>query len=265
VIREDPDMVVTRRASRLRAWRTAAPAVIGARAAWVPAVAHACSGGLLMLSALCALLIAAALVLTSSRPQWWNTAAMGRGPERSTRAQAVDNGAWTVMTQVRPMRSTAPDQSGTMSEPWSVSLSAESATAWLNETLPRWLAVQETRLSLPTGAELQAGFEPGELHIGLRLPDPAGDGADRFVSLTVTPRLDEQGLWLPASASVGRLSLPVSAVLPSRSGFNDVLRGTAPALPGGVFKLPDGRRVRLLRFEAVQDHLVLTMRTEARP
>ncbi|MFT3683421.1 MAG: hypothetical protein QM783_00610 [Phycisphaerales bacterium] len=258
MIIEDPSMVISRRASRLRAWRAATSHA--GRAAWVPAAASVCSGGLLLLAALSGLLIAAAMVLTSSRPLWWNGSAMGRGEVRRSLAQRVDNNTWSVLTEIRPMRATGEGQSGSTSEPWSVSLSAESANAWLNETLPRWLAVQESGLSVPAGAEMQAGFEPGEIHIGLRVPD-AND--DRFVSLTVTPQLDDKGLWLPASASVGRLSLPVTAVLPSRAGFNDVLRGTVPALPGGVFKLPDGRRVRLLRFEAVQDHLVLTMRTEA--
>lgn len=251
-----------------------------ARAAWVPAAAHACSGTLLGLGAISGLLVACAALMSVSRPAWWNDDAGARGEHRRTLAGQVDNGAWTLVTQVRPMtaRSENGESAGgaggvggagvaSLSEPWSVSLSAESATAWLNEKLPRWLVAQgATKLELPVGAEVQAGFEPGVVHLGLRVPEAGGD---RFVSLSITPRVDERGLWLPATAaSLGRLDVPLSIVLPTKrgaqGGLADVLGGASPALAGGTIRLPDGRRVRLLRLEAVQDHLVLTMRTESR-
>lgn len=259
-------MVVTRRSTRLRHWRETAPAL--AHGAWLPAAAQACSRALLGLSAVVAPAVVTVALLWGQRPAWWNDApaAAGPGERRRTLALAVDNGAWTVFTQVRPMARSegVPVGQHATSDPWSVSLSGDSATAWLNEKLPRWLDAQGAAppSALPLGAELRAGFEPGVIHLGVRVPEPAGD---RFVTISIRPRMDERGLWLPAAGvTLGRLSVPLSAVLArDGGGLHDVLRGVSPALPGGSLRLPDGRRVRLVRFEPVEGHLVMTMRTEA--
>ena len=231
----------------------------------VRAWASAFTAGLLGLGLVGAVGVVAAALLSAARPAWWREGEppMAGGLDRAALAGALDNGAWTVVTEVRPM---APDASGAghaVSEPWSVSLTAESASAWLSEKLPRWVAAQGRSITIPEDAELQAAFEGGVIKVGVRLPAPAG--ADRFLSFSVRPRLDDEGLWLPASsASVGRLSVPVTAVLGEvRGDLAGVLRGSTPALPGGVMHLPDGRRVRLLRLEPEGNRLVVTMQTEA--
>lgn len=234
------------------------------------------SNGLLGLGALSAALLVIAGLLGGARPAWWRTAP-GAADRRSL-AGAVDNGAWTVVTELRPM---VVGEHRTLSEPWSVSLTADAATAWLNEKLPRWLASQANPARLPVGAELQAAFERGAVHIGIRLPE--GDAADksgRYISLSLRPRIDCEGLWLPATTvSVGRLDVPAGALLVSAgnaprgsTGGSAVrfspevaalLHGRAPALRGASIRLPDGRTVRLLKVEPLDDRLVLTMQTES--
>ncbi len=224
---------------------------------------------LLGLGALAAVGLLVAAVLGGARPAWW------RDPpgsvdvsERRALAGAVDNGAWTAVTQLRPLGTVDPATNVAVSEPWSVSLSAEGATAWLNEKLPRWLATQQHPVRVPDGSEFQAAFEQGVVRLGMRIPDGGSGGGERggrFVSLALRPRIDGDGLWLPAaSASIGRLNVPVATLFGDRPGeLALLLRGRAPALRGAAIKLPDGRTVRLLKFEPFEDRLVLTMQTES--
>jgi hypothetical protein len=239
-------------------------------------VAHSLSNGLLGLGAMCAALLVIAALLGGARPVWWRSEP--GAPDRRTLAGAVDNGAWTVVTELRPM---VAGERKNMSEPWSVSLSADAATAWLNEKLPRWLASQQSPARLPDGAELQAAFERGVVHIGIHLPEEGtADESGRYISMSLRPRIDGEGLWLPVTTvSVGRLDVPARALLVSEgntargsSGGGVVrfspevaalLQGRAPALRGASIRLPDGRTVRLLKFEPFDDRLVLTMQTES--
>lgn len=241
-------------------------------------VAHSLSNGLLGLGALCAALLVIAALLGGARPVWWRSEP--GAPDRRSLAGAVDNGAWTVVTALRPM---VAGERKMLSDPWSVSLTADAATAWLNEKLPRWLASQQNPARLPDGAELQAAFERGVVHIGIRLPEGGAadeSGGGRYISLSLRPRIDGEGLWLPATTvSVGRLDVPAGALLvstengasSSRGGgavrFSPevaaLLQGRAPALRGASIRLPDGRTVRLLKFEPFDDRLVLTMQTES--
>lgn len=266
-------MVVTRRSSRLRAFRAAAPALV--RGVWLPAFVHSCSNALLGLSALGGIAVVTAALLSGARPSWWPEGGGAQASDaRRTLAGAVDNGAWTLVTRVRPMAAEGVGgPAGALSEPWSVSLTSDAATAWLNETLPRWLETQEFPVRLPAGSEMGVAFEPGAVRLGLRLVDERG--GERFVALSVTPRVDERGVWLPASsASLGRLGVPIGAVVTRDGGggagegrlsrgLTAVLLGDAPALTKTVLRLPDGRTVRLLKIEPTDDRVVVTMRTEA--
>jgi len=219
------------------------------------------SSALLGLGAVCAAGICVAMVFGGARPAWWRA---GQPVEqRRALAGAVDNQAWTVITELRGM---SRQGEALRSEPWSVSLTSVAATAWVNEKLPGWLRAQRHPAALPEGAELQAAFEPGVVRIGVR------SRQGRYLSLSVRPRIDAQGLWLPVTdAAVGRLAVPSGAILSEHAGgvpgFSSetaaVLLGRTPALPGGFFRLPDGRRVRLLGVEPRQDCLVLTMQTES--
>lgn len=232
-------------------------------------LARAFTAFLLGLGALAAAGLLVAVLLGGARPAWWRDVPVGAG-DRRTLAGAVDNGAWTTVTQLRPLSAGEPGARIAMSEPWSVSLSAEGATAWLNEKLPRWLATQHHPVRVPDGAEFQAAFEEGVVRLGMRIPDrvPGGNetGDGRFVSLALRPRIDGDGLWLPAaSASIGRLDVPVVAIFADPPGeLASLLRGRVPALRGAAIELPDGRTVRLLGFEPQGGRLVLTMRTELR-
>lgn len=224
---------------------------------------------LLGLGALAAAGLLVAVLLGGARPAWWRDAPAGAGDRRAL-AGAVDNGAWTAVTQLRPLSVGEPGARVAVSEPWSVSLSAEGATAWLNEKLPRWLATQHHPVRVPDGSEFQAAFEQGVVRLGMRIPDSVSSGGDesgaRFVSIALHPRIDGEGLWLPAvSASIGRLDVPVVALFADPPGdLASLLRGRVPALRGAAIELPDGRTVRLLGFEPGGGRLVLTMRTELR-
>lgn len=269
VIGDAVSMLATRGAGRRGVF--GAGVAVDARHSHLHVLAHRCSGVLLGLAAVSAVGVVAMVLMGGSRPVWW-----ARGETETTAAKrrelasGLDNGAWTVATSLRPMTGVASGD-GMVSEPWSVSVSAQSASAWLNEKLPRWLSAQKHPVMLPHGAELRVVFESGVARMGMRMPG-VGVSRERYLALSITPRVDKDGLWLPASsASMGRLEVPVGAVIPAGgegatgipSRLASALRGEMAALPGGAFRLPDGRTVRLLRLEVVEDRLVLTMRTEA--
>ncbi|HYD00066.1 MAG TPA: hypothetical protein VEB22_02470, partial [Phycisphaerales bacterium] len=200
----------------------------------VRAWAAAFTAGLLGLGVVGAVVVVGVALLSAAKPVWWREGAppVAGGLDRSTLAGALDNGAWTVVTEVRPMAVDPAGPPQAVSEPWSVSLTADSASAWLSEKLPRWVEAQGRSAMIPRDAELQAAFDAGVIKLGARLPGPAG--GDRFLSLAVRPRIDGEGLWLPASsASVGRLSVPLATVLSEAQGeLAEVLRGDRPALSG---------------------------------
>ena len=169
------------------------------------------------------------------------------------------------------------------SDPWSVAMSEQQANAWLASRLPEWVENSGELTGWPDEVtDLQVDFDAPYLRIGVRVIDK--DGRARVLSATLRPELRGDGsLWLEADwVHVGRLSIPADWVLgeaearadellpaglrdlPESRAFFRRLAGEAPVVERPLWRLPDGRQVRLIALQAGHDKLIVTCRTELR-
>src|SRR5262245_44866853 len=86
-----------------------------------------------------------ALALTHITPAWWGPAAADDAAVTALAAE-VEN---AVVRQITAARPPASGDGPYASEPWSVSLQAKDANAWLAARLPRWLANQREGFAWP--------------------------------------------------------------------------------------------------------------------
>jgi len=97
--------------------------------------------------------------ISRQAPDWWRQVDAS-DPETVTRAESLENGIASAMHRVdRPLEispggsdAVASGDSGGAawrSEPWSFSVSAADANAWLNTRLWKWLANRDERLVRP--------------------------------------------------------------------------------------------------------------------
>jgi len=222
----------------------------------------------LMLAMIGAATVAAisAVTLASKSPTWWRSVDPA-DPETIVLAEQVERGVVSAVHRARPD-----------GEPWTVSVTANQANAWLNVKLPRWMANRgapwPTRLR-----EVQAHFtSEGRLAVGARI---RGGEGDRIVAATLEPVVMTDGsMWiLTATPHAGRLDLPrgwtltqlrdwlpeeVEQDLPVERILS-ALEGAAPLYDDAILKLEDGRRVRLLNITPEAGRLLLTCRTERGP
>ncbi|MBL8764978.1 MAG: hypothetical protein JNM07_11980 [Phycisphaerae bacterium] len=231
----------------------------------------------LVVAALVCVFTLVLLGLTRQRPDWW-CALDAADPRTAETARAVENGVQTVLSRVRGRDPADPSRS----EPWSVSLKAADANAWLNARLPKWVENQTRRGGWPEQIrEVQVEFRDGHVLIGARVR--SGDG-DRVLAAVLRPRIDPDGsLWIPATRlALGRLSVPASWVFNADVGLASLqvpaelrelteARGLFGALAGieavsrtASLRLADGRRVRVRAINAHDGLLDLTFTTETR-
>ncbi|MBA4119652.1 MAG: hypothetical protein C0513_03000 [Isosphaera sp.] len=243
-------------------WRSLRPAL--RRTAQAVAVAGAAA----------VVLLVVAWNLAAARPGWWRALSAG-DPALLERAQGVENGATTLLSEPHPI-----DPASGVSEVWSVSLSDEDATAWLVGKLPRWAVSRGAVRRWPAEiAQLQVRFERGRIAFGAEV---VHSGTRRYFVARLRPRVDRSGaLWTPAvGASVGRLPIPAGlllssgtlgaagripdevAQLPQTDGLLRALTSAAPLVRSPVIRLPDGRRVRLVGLRVEPGALVMDLRTE---
>ncbi|MEL7472500.1 MAG: hypothetical protein AAGK04_04220 [Planctomycetota bacterium] len=246
---------------------------------WVRAIGGVLVGGMV---ALCALLVVVIVQLRSA-PGWWTEAptAPGAVAQAAATGEAIEHGISRVLHAPRspdPMWDGA--DGSWRSEAWGVTLASEDANAWLSSRLPMWLSSGDEAIEWPEGASpVRLAFEAGSLRLGVRVPTEDGD---RVLSATVRPYVGaDGGLWLPARAvHVGRLTIPATWVLdqaererrsfvpkdwadrPETRAMFDVFAGERPVLYDPVFKLGDGRRVRVLNVTSQGGRMVVTCRTE---
>jgi hypothetical protein len=129
-------------------------------------------------------------------------------------------------------------------------------------------------------SDLQVAFFDGQITIGARVR--AGNRL-QVLTATVDPIIDADGrLWIPASGiSLGRLDVPAPLVvravrgqvdryiparlrdLPETAMLMDALEGQAAIVNNPVFRLGDGRRVRVVGIEPRDGRLLLTCRTDS--
>jgi hypothetical protein len=195
----------------------------------------------------------AALALAGSEPKWWVDT--GVAPNDAPRlAQEVERGVGNALHRGRPV-----------GEPWTVAITQDEANAWIVDRLPRWLANQGVRNSekLP---EVRVAFLADSILLGFK---PRGQ--DRTATLTISPRVEEEALWTPATGlRVGRMPLPASLLRergleyvpePYRSDDGAILAastlaGEVPA-PSTV-ELADGRVVRVVDVRVEAERLLVT-------
>jgi hypothetical protein len=231
--------------------------------------------------------------LADQRPRWWDSVDSA-DPGTIAVADAVENGAVDLLSQVRPSRETAPGL--LTSEPWTVRLTPEDANAWLAVRMPKWVRNQSDNFRWPSQvAQLQVDFREDDIVLGVRA---VTGGGERYLWVTLAPTIDDDGaLWLRATwVHVGRLSLPAAWFLPGGGGPNPgsggvdgsrptlvtqnipddirslpqtdallaALNGAGPVARNPTVRLADGRRVRIVGLEAQDGALLVTCRTELR-
>ncbi len=213
--------------------------------------------------------------LSRSTPLWWR--AIDRNdPALRERATALENGAVTTLYDRPP----AP-----LGSPWVAAIREEDALAWLNAKMPEW-AVGSSRLrEWPAEVrEIIPRFADGRIEIGVHIVAKDGSAeVQHFLSISLTPRVDEGGqLWLAVdSVSVGRLPVPAGMVfssasatgtgvisaegrvpaslrgLPELGSLSRVLAGREPLLKAASMKLGDGRTVQLTGVDTKDGKLLL--------
>jgi hypothetical protein len=210
---------------------------------------------------------AIALTLANQAPSWWRTTDPS-DPGTISAGEEVENGVVNVMYEVREA-----------AEPWTVTLHAADANAWLNTRLAQWLANSDAEFEWPREIEnLQVEFDEGLIQVGVQVH---GRERSQILSATLRPKFHDGALWIAAeSVSVGRLPIPaewiadragsiVGDVVPARLLDNPDAAHLLRALAGEcaldenpAVDLGDGRRVRLLRLAAQRGRLIVQCRTE---
>lgn len=220
--------------------------------------------------------------LADQRPGWWEPID-ATNPHTVAIADAVENGAVDLLSQVRPSVERTP---GVLtSDPWTVKLTPEDVNAWIAVRMPMWIRNQSEKFRWPSEvAQLQVDFREDDIVLGVRAQS---HGVERYLWVTLDPTIDEEGaLWLKATwVHVGRLSLPAAWFLPEEAVTttsvtknipDDIrslpatgtllaaLNGAGPVAKNPTVRLADGRRVRIVGVAAEDGALYVTCRTEIR-
>jgi hypothetical protein len=220
----------------------------------VPAPSRAFLARLLALAAagalsVIALALAAGLALAGERPGWWNPRLLDDPAAASLAARSAQN--LVVNALHRPRAQDPPGQ------PWTVSLPAGQASAWLTLELPRWLANQRADIPWPDHlADIQVDFAPGSVRLGALV---RRGSAEHVVHARLVPSLAPDGsLRMTArDAGIGRLPLPTHWALrrvahdasPEVRSLLAALAGERPLAASPALRLEDGRVVRILAVE----------------
>lgn len=209
-----------------------------------------------------------AALLAHATPSWWvepGTASAAAAETATARGRAVEEAISRLLSSARP---------GTVTR---TALYESDANAWLETRLPRWLEAEETPWPDEVSA-LRVRAGEGRMQLAVRVTT---EGWSRVVTLTVEPRLDEQGrLWAPARAlHVGRLRLPLALILgeiessqrlptqwrddPRTRLAVSVFAGQTPLVESPVISI-DERRLRLTALECVPESFDLAYEVERR-
>jgi hypothetical protein len=200
-------------------------------------------------------------VLQRTDPAWWDDHAEDR---TARRAEEFENAVVSELSRVRP----AGVPGSARSEEWSLRLSEQDLSAWLEHRLAPW-AVSRLGRGVPDVAP-RVRVRDGVIVLGVRAP------SGQVVSAEVAARVDAQGqVWLVARAMrVGRLPMPRGLVFAGEwltPGDSSVVRDVVEALEGrrplgsGAVPVDAARRARVLDIRCEEGVLELRLVTEARP
>lgn len=207
-------------------------------------------------------------------PTWWASA--GVLPDDSIRrAEAVERGITAALY--------APH---TQAAPRTVELKAVDANSWLSDRMPKWLANQGD--AWPEGLSApRIAFDHGRISLGVRVLEAQDTLAGRrIISLAFTPALESAGSLrlVGADARIGRARLggfaadlaamagakldprdtPIQSLLEEAGGavLGEILLGHRPAMDPALIDLDDGRRIRILDVQVLEDSIRVTYVTE---
>lgn len=232
----------------------------------------------------------ATYLLSRATPTWWTRVELastqppvdlGSVPaDWPARAAEVENAVVAQLSLVRPGR--WHEDGVWRSEPWSVSITEEDASAWLATRLPRWVKNREGESAWPMQvAQARVSFTQGRIIAGAMLRN---GGAVQIMGVEVHPWVDPQGaLRVPAKkVRIGRVALPAAWLFgaitsraddfipreslesPTAQTVSDALRGESVLTRNAVIRLEDGRRVRVLNLSPHDGRMDLTFQTERR-
>ncbi len=226
---------------------------------------------LLIVGAVLVTLVVCAVVgwrLAQLRPAWWPPPPDLEAANRV--GQQLENAVSATLTDQRP-----PDDT------WSLVIRQDHANAWLAGRMPKWLANRSVRVpDRYLGAAVS--FERGTMHLTVELARGTGpESPSRWLGIAVAPSIEPPGDEIalrPVGARIGQLRMPFGAIagrdLAKRLGLRDdpgraiqsaafraVVTGEPMRIPA-VFRLDDGRRVRVLGVAVDSGALTLTCRTE---
>jgi hypothetical protein len=149
--------------------------------------------------------------------------------------------------------------------------------------MPLWLSNSEDHFRWPREVEeVQVLFEEGAVTVGARVRSGAAAPHGRVLTATVSPHMDPEGrVFAPAGrVNLGRVTMPAGWVLDHIRGAADryfpadiralpetetmlrAFEGQSALVERAVFKLGDGRRVRLLGFSVEDGILEVRCQTE---
>ncbi|MBY0111476.1 MAG: hypothetical protein K2Y21_01540 [Phycisphaerales bacterium] len=206
--------------------------------------------------------------LASRTPSWFHPV-NPHDPVLIDLAQRVEN---RVITQLYKYRGEVDPATRATGEPWTLTITQDEATAWLNCKLPDWVRNLDDSATWPSEiSNLQARIDPSRLWVAAALRNSS------VASFGAAPRADDRGLRLAsARAGIGSLSLPASwfggttrsliehaAGKPAAARAWDLATGAAPLSEQPSIRLEDGRRVRVLAVELTPGTLTLRCQTEA--
>lgn len=244
--------------------------------------------GALSLVGLASVGILAGYLVAGARPGWWGPMDPG-DPVNIANAKRIHVALTNQLNARRDAAENLSDAERFRSAPWGMRLAVDDANAWLNIEMPRWLRSSGGRL--PTAwldeiDQIRVDFDGKEIRAGVEAPTDEGE---RWLWVTVEPRIDEDGsLWMLASTvHIGRLAMPARWVLDRAE--HDLDTGETSVLPAAIARLPEarelisalrgerplavdpvirlfdgGRQVRLLELKPEDGRLLIVCQTEGR-
>jgi len=206
--------------------------------------------------------------LAQLRPAWWPPSPDTEAANRV--GQHLENTVSATLTQNRPA-----------DDAWTLVITQDHANAWLAGRMPKWLANRSVRMpDRYRGAAVS--FEGGAMQLTVELQRDAGATSPaRWLGIVVEPLIDAEANEIrlqPVAARIGRLRVPFGVLAgrdlarriglrdePQRSiqsaAYHTVVTGEPMRIPS-LFKLDDGRRVRVMDVVIDGGMLKLTCRTE---